>query len=262
MLKGLFDAAAGMKARLAVQDIISSNLANAGTDGFQRQVVAIHARSLPPASVTARIHPLRAAAAQFQAQRAADADPGRPVSTPREVLEPYSAADNRVGVMQQTGASTDLALEGPGYLVVQSAAGTRLIRGGSLHPNAQGHLATLDGDALLGTDGKPIPIAGKEWQVAPDGTVSVAGSVAGRLRIVRPTGPVKAEGASLASAARLQDVPASTVRVRQSVLEHSNVEPVTEMVDMIAGVRAYEASQRAVLAQDQSLQNLLEILRK
>src|SRR5213593_4442364 len=124
MLKGLFDAAAGMKARLAVQDIIASNLANAGTNGFQRQVVAIHARSLPPASVAARIHPLRAAAAQFQAQRAADTDPGLPVPTPREVLEPYSAADSRVGVMQQTGASTDLALEGAGYLVVQTGAGT------------------------------------------------------------------------------------------------------------------------------------------
>ena len=41
MLKGLYDAAAGMKARLAVQDVIASNLTNAGTNGFQQQIVSI-----------------------------------------------------------------------------------------------------------------------------------------------------------------------------------------------------------------------------
>jgi flagellar basal-body rod protein FlgF len=262
MLKGLYDAAAGMKARLAVQDIIASNLANAATDGFQRQVVAIRARLLPPATIASRIQPLLAGAAQIQAMRDSSEDPTMPVSTARELLEPYSTPDSRGGVMQETGSNADLALDGPGYLVVQTSGGTRMIRGGSLHPNGQGNLATFSGDPILGADGRPIAVAGKEWQVSPDGTVSAAGAVLGRLRIVRPTGPVQAEGASLASAARLQDVPAGAVQVRQGYLERSNVEPVKEMVDMIAGVRAYEASQRAVIAQDQSLQNLLEVLRK
>jgi flagellar basal-body rod protein FlgF len=262
MLKGLYDASAGMKARLAVQDIIASNLANAATGGFQRQVVAIHARLLPPATIASRIQALHPGAAQIQALRTASEDPTMPVPTPRELLEPYSTPDNRGGVMQQTGSNADLALDGPGYLVVQASGGTRMIRGGSLHPNSEGHLATLSGDPLLGADGRPIQVGDKKWEVSADGTVSAAGTVLGRLRIVRPTGPVQAEGASLASAARLQELPAGAVQVRQGYLERSNVEPVKEMVDMIAGVRAYEASQRAVIAQDQSLQNLLEVLRK
>jgi flagellar basal-body rod protein FlgG len=105
-------------------------------------------------------------------------------------------------------------------------------------------------------------MSGKSWQVAPDGAVTSEGKVVGRLRIVRPSGPLRPEGAKLASAASIQDVPASTVQVRQGFLERSNVDPVKEMVNMIAGVRAYEASQRAIVAQDQSLQNLLEVLRR
>ena len=70
----------------------------------------------------------------------------------------------------------------------------------------------------------------------------------------------------LAAASRVQDVATGSqpggTQVRQGFLEHSNVETVTQMVDMIAGVRAYEASQRAVLAQDESLQSLLEVIKQ
>lgn len=246
MLKGLYDAAAGMKARLAAQDIIASNLANAGTTGFQRQVLSIQSRALPVLSGAATPFATTAATAR----------------SPREVIEPVSVPDTRPGVLQQTGVNTDVALDGPGYLVVGTARGARLIRGGSLHPNRQGDLATVDGDPLLSVAGKPIPVGNKAWQVAPDGTVTANGASLGRLRVARPTGPVRAEGATLASAARLQDVAVGAVQVRQGVLEHSNVQPVTEMVDMIAGVRAYEASQRAVHAQDESLQSLLDIVKQ
>jgi flagellar basal-body rod protein FlgF len=253
MLKGLYDASAGMRARLAVQDIIASNLANAGTDGFQRQVVAIRGRRLPDSATPARVQSLHGALGQ-------DA---LPIPTPRDILEPFSHADSRGGMLQQTGSRNDVALDGNGYLMVQTPAGSRLIRGGSLHVNAQGLLATTAGDPLLSADGRPITVGDKTWQIAPDGAVSDAdGAVLGRLRIVQPTGTVRSEGARLASTGSLRDVTGASVQIRQGFLEHSNVEPVKEMVDMIAGVRAYEASQRAVLAQDQSLQNLLEVMRR
>jgi flagellar basal-body rod protein FlgF len=253
MLKGLYDASAGMKARLAVQDIIASNLANAGTDGFQRQIVAIRGRRVPDSASPARIQTLHG----FLRGDVL------PIPTPRDLIEPYSTPDSRGGVLEHTGSQNDVALDGNGYLMVQSPAGARMVRGGSLQVNAQGYLATTAGDQLLSTDGRPISVADKAWQIAPDGTVSAAdGAVLGRLRIVRPTGPVRSEGARLASAGAVQDVSGDAVRVRQGYLEHSNVEPVKEMVDMIAGVRAYEASQRAVLAHDQSLQHLLEAMRR
>jgi flagellar basal-body rod protein FlgF len=131
-----------------------------------------------------------------------------------------------------------------------------------MRANAQGYLATAAGDPLLNTEGRPMAVGSQEWQVAPDGTISAAGRDLGRLRVVRPAGAVQAEGATLASVAGVQAVPPAAVRVRQGFLEHSNVDTVHEMVDMIAGVRAYEASQRAVLAQDESLQSLLDVLKQ
>src|SRR5436309_1888551 len=106
MLKGLYDAAAGMKARLAVQDVIASNLANAATSGFQQQIISIQGHLLPPLGETAT-------------------GPQGAARSPREVLEPVSAPDARQGVLQQTGASSDLALDGPGYLMVQTSRGPR-----------------------------------------------------------------------------------------------------------------------------------------
>jgi len=186
MLKGLYDAAAGMKARLMVQDIIASNLANAGTSGFQRQVTAIQSQTLAPASAPAAgpdgsLIPSPSAYAPGTAMTAAAAT----VRSPREVLTPISAPDTRQCVLQQTGSSTDVALDGPGYLMVSTPRGPRLVRGGPLHPNARGDLATLSGDPLLSTQGKAIAVGDKTWQVAPDGTVTAAASMAPSAR----TGP-------------------------------------------------------------------------
>jgi flagellar basal-body rod protein FlgG len=131
-----------------------------------------------------------------------------------------------------------------------------------MHANGQGYLASLAGDPLLGTNGRPIAVGTKNWQITPDGTISAEGRRLGQLRVVRPSGPVQAEGATLASAAGVQSVPGAAVRIRQGFLEHSNVDAVKEMVNMIAGVRAYEASQKAVVAQDESLQSLFEVVKQ
>src|SRR5438132_654797 len=121
MLRGIYQAAAGMKARLAVQDIIANNLANAGTAGFQREVASIQARMLPVADAIG----------------APPSASGLP-SGPREAflfLRPSSAPDTREGVLQRTGVDTDVALDGPGYLLTQTARGARLTRGGPLRVN-------------------------------------------------------------------------------------------------------------------------------
>lgn len=246
MLNGLFRAADGMKVRLSVQELIANNLANSGTDGFQREIASIQSwgstRSAQPA------------------ERPGIA--GMLSRTPGEFLNVVSIPDTRQGALKPTEMPTDVALDGPGYLVVRSPGGLRLTRSTSLRANAQGFLATAAGDPLLSTQGRPIPVGSKKWQIAVDGTVTVEGASLGRLRVAQPLGPPRREGAQLMAVGRLQDLPAGTVRVLQGFRERSNVEPVREMVDMIAGVRAYEAAQRAVVAHDQTLQSLLEVVRR
>jgi flagellar basal-body rod protein FlgF len=238
MIRGLYDAAAGMTARIAVQDIIANNLANAGTNGFQREVSALRMRLVPGHGF------------------------GLNSTGSHEILEPHAQADTRAGALMQTGAPVDIALDGPGYLVVKTTQGERLFRGGTLHVSKQGDLVTASEDAVLGADGKAITVGTKKWDLGEDGGVTVDGKVIGKMRVVIPEGGVKREGNSLVAAGAMRDAAAGTTKTLQGYLEKSNVEPVHEMVDMIAGMRAYEANQRSIVAQDQTLQSLFEILRR
>jgi flagellar basal-body rod protein FlgG len=239
MIKGIYEAGAGMMARLAAQDITANNLANANTAGFQREVAGMRARLMPPGTTGAGSGKL-----------------------PAQLIQPYSTPDMRPGILEHTGAATDLALDGPGYLMTQTAAGPRLVRGGAMHVNAGGELATAGGDAVLGTDGNPIRVGGTAWTVKQDGAITAGGVTLGKLRVVLPTGAMQHEGGTVLSAAGVKDAPPNSVRVLQGSLQHSNVEPVREMVDMIAGVRAYEASQKSLTAQDGTLQQLFSILQR
>ena len=45
--------------------------------------------------------------------------------------------------------------------------------------------------------------------------------------------------------------------VRQGVLEEANVSPVEAMVDLITAMRTYEAGQKAIQTQDQTLDKLI-----
>ena len=47
--------------------------------------------------------------------------------------------------------------------------------------------------------------------------------------------------------------------VRQGYLEGSNVEPLTEMVSMMAAMRLYEANQRVIQATDSTLGKAIEV---
>jgi flagellar basal-body rod protein FlgF len=264
MLSGIFQAAAGMKVRLSVHEIIANNLANAGSAGFQREVASVWSAALPrtesagPPQVMAAprgFPPFGAGAGN--ALRGALA-----VQAPAEFLETQSTADARSGALHDTQSPNDLALDGPGYLVVKTAAGVRLIRGGALMVNARGQLATTSGDPLLAQDGSPLQVGTSRWKIGADGVVTADGKPLGRLRVVEPTGTPIREGAHLMAAGGIRDVKGGSTRVLQGFLEHSNVDPVREMVDMIAGVRAYEAAQRAVVAQDETLQNLMDVVRR
>lgn len=239
MLKGLYQSAAGMIARQSAQDVIANNLANASTPGFQREIAAARGVLTTPPGQTGPLGPK----AQIEQLKAA------------------SSSDTRPGALQATGNFADVALDGPGYLVARTANGPRLFRSGTLHANGRGELSTANGDPLLNTQGQTLQVGGKAWSLKPDGSVLVDGSSLGKLRVALPQGETRREGASLVAAGRLRDAPATGTRVLQGSLEHSNVEPVREMVDMIAGMRAYEAGQKAITAQDQTLQGLFDLLR-
>ncbi|WP_407180211.1 flagellar basal-body rod protein FlgF [Bradyrhizobium sp. STM 3562] len=169
--------------------------------------------------------------------------------------------DMSQGSLQETGNPLDLAIDGNGFFVVQTAAGERYTRDGNFQVNTQGQLVTASGDLVLGNSG-PVVFQQTEHDIniAADGTVTVvdanspADSIRSKLRIVNFADQQQSltkDGGNLYSAANPADAqPDLTSTIRQGYLEKSNVNSVAEMTRMVEVSRTY--AQIANLLQQQS----------
>jgi flagellar basal-body rod protein FlgF len=167
----------------------------------------------------------------------------------------------RAGAIQQTGNPLDVAINGDGYIVVQTPAGERYTRNGSLQINAQGQLVTTDGSQVMGTSG-PILFQTTDHNVAitPDGRITVveAGatnteSVRGQIRMVSFAAPqqLQKEGNNNFSApAGVAPTPDTNSKLIQGSIEKSNVNGVVEVSRLIEISRAY--AQIAQVLQNES----------
>lgn len=153
------------------------------------------------------------------------------------------------GAAEQTKNPLDVAIDGGGFLVVQTPAGERYTRDGGMQINNQGQLVTVTGQPVLGTSG-PIVFqpTDKDISIAADGNVTVlegtsrVDSVRGKLRVVSfaQAQRLVKEGSNLYSAgAGAAAQPDTTSKVRQGFIEKSNVNSVAEMSRMIEVTRAY-----------------------
>ena len=154
------------------------------------------------------------------------------------------------GPVQRTGNPLDVALNGDGFLAVQTTAGERYTRNGALQINGDGVLVTGDGDTVEGDNG-PITFQStdRNISISADGRISVVEGAnssvetqRGRLRLVSfaQSQQLTSGGASLfAAPAGVTAQPAANLRVLQGATEGSNVNAVTEMTRMIEINRTY-----------------------
>lgn len=234
MIRGLTSAARGMFQQSVKQDIIAHNLANIATPGFKGRRAAAHDFSAVFGAQSATVNQPRAAGNQRQAWAA-------PVANPVLVTSRLEAQ----GLLQRTGNKTDLAIEGPGFFVVEGPTGSTMTRNGSFALNATGELVTSEGENVLGEAG-PVKVGSADWSIDSSGAVVVDGAVVDRLRIVASS----PDGGT-------SDVADADRRVTQGVVESSNVAAVREMVATIANMRAYEANQKMIQSIDQTLDKLI-----
>jgi flagellar basal-body rod protein FlgF len=164
------------------------------------------------------------------------------------------------GPTEQTKNPLDVAIDGRGFLVVQTPAGERYTRDGGLQINGQGQLVTAAGNPVLGNSG-PIVFQATDHDVsiAADGNVTVLeginriDAVRGKLRLVSfaQAQSLLKEGSNLyARGAGTAAQPDTASRVKQGFIEKSNVNSVTEMSRMIDVTRTY--TQISTLLQQQS----------
>lgn len=212
----------GAKATMQRQEVLANNLANASTTGFRAELQAL------------RAVPVR----------------GDGASTRVYALETTTGYDASAGPTTATGRPLDVAMQGNAWLAVQGLDGTEAYtRMGSLQVDAEGTLRTSGGLTVLG-DGGPITLPPNTApQIAPDGTVSVAqpnGSITplGRLKLVTPEAPL-VRGEDALFRAPDGDLPADpNARLQDGALEGSNVNPIENMVAMIAAARQFEAQMK------------------
>jgi flagellar basal-body rod protein FlgG len=168
------------------------------------------------------------------------------------------------GDISSTGNSLDLAIQGDGFFqVLKSDGTTAYTRAGAFRPNSDGRLCTAQGYPV--TPEIQIPADAKSVTVGVDGTVSAITSqdtssrVIGQLelsRFINPTG-LSSEGQNLYTATAASGDAVTNTPGQDGLgslvvgsLENSNVNLVSEMVNMIQAQRGYEINSKAVQASD------------
>ena len=203
--------------------VISQNVANMETVAYRREIAVLHP-TFEQASDDAR--------ASIEAPLAME-----------------TVVDQHPGVLKSTSETLHLAIEGPGFFVVETPQGEALTRRGDFRLDRESRLVTQSGLPVLGEAGA-IELAGTP-SIAPDGAVSVGGEVVAQIRVaqVAPDSRLVPLGGDLYTAATLPDTD-EAARVRQGFLEASNVESVQEMMRLMETMRHFETVQRFVRGYD------------
>lgn len=222
MLEGLFLATSGLLADEGWQSVLSNNLANADTPGFKSQTAVVGSFGtllLGNGATGQAIGARSAGAALFE-----------------------TAPDLAQGSVLGTGDPLDVALQGPGFMAVQTPQGVFYTRDGALAVDSLGRLVTPGGALILGQNLQPIQ-AGQGAEISPDGTVTAGGRTVGKIGLFLPAlGQLVDVGQSLFQAVGPVPVDRTTVLVPAS-LEASNVDPAATLAAMIRVLRQFEAGQ-------------------
>jgi flagellar basal-body rod protein FlgG len=115
-------------------------------------------------------------------------------------------------------------------------------------------LVTKDGNYVMGQNGI-ITLGTGDFSINEKGEIVQNGAVVDKLKIAQFTDAAKLRkyGDNLVQN-NGSDVEDFTGTVMQGYTEQSNVNVVSEMVDMITVMRAYEANQKVLQAQDDTLE--------
>jgi flagellar basal-body rod protein FlgG len=248
MVKGLYTAYTGMLNQQRRMDVVTNNFANSATVGYKKEGATSQAFD------TVLAYKLQDRSTPGYSQRIGGANLGVKIG------ENYT--DWSQGAFEVTDNTFDLALSGNGFFAVEftNKAGdvsTKYTRDGSFTLDASGYLVTSDGDYVLDTNNRHIQLDPlQEVAIGYDGTITQGGSTVAKLQVAdfedydylehygeNYYQPV--DGARFAN---------STASVYSGYLEASNVETVSEMVEMISISRDYESNQKMITTIDSTLE--------
>ncbi len=254
-MKALQIAATGMAAQQMKVDVVSNNLVNMSTTGY---------------------NPRRADFADLTYQQMArpgsvSAADGSMLPTGIQIGLGVRPASVSViigqGTLEATGADLDVAIDGNGYLEVQLPSGqVGYTRDGALKRSAEGLIVTSDGYPIV--PGVTIPSDARGLTISPSGEVwadfvdRVDPELIGQLTLSSFSNEkgLEAIGSNLflespASGAAFSGTPGQEGlgTLRHGYLEGSSVDAVREVTELIKAQRGYELNAKVITAADQML---------
>ncbi|AFQ46873.1 flagellar basal-body rod protein FlgF [Burkholderia cepacia] len=245
----IYTAMTGASQSLDQQAIVANNLANTSTTGFRAQLATY--RAVP--------------------MNFGDGSTIDPTTTRTYVLASTPGADFAPGPITRTGNPLDVAVQGAGWLSVQTAdGGEAYTRAGNLHVDENGQLVNASNLPVVGNGG-PISVPpNAEVTIGKDGTVSAlmpgdpptAVAIVDRMKLVNPDPATLTRGNDgLFRTADGNSAEADpNVVVTPNSLEGSNVNPVTAMVAMIDNARAFQLQSKLIQTADQNEQSANQLL--
>lgn len=240
----LYLAMNGAKQNMLAQSANSNNLANVSTPGFRADFASF--RSMP---VFGNGHPTRAYA-----------------------MVERPGVDLKYGSIETTGNPLDIAVDGDGFIAVQSAEGKEgYTRAGDLRLTANGLLLTSSGEPVLGNGG-PISLPpSSKVQISTEGIISVVpfgedGDIAqeiDRIKLVNPEERSIFKGNDGLFYLKEGDAsPANAeVRVVSGAIESSNVNIADSLVNMIELARQFELHVKMMKTADQQAEQISQLMR-
>ncbi len=218
----------GLSRQMVLQkqmNIIANNIANVDTTGFKVESLLLKTDARDRATTQGGPRPI-----QF--------------------VSPDGVARNfGQGSLRTTGAPLDLAIEGEGFFQVRTAQGDRLTRDGRFHLDPTGKMVTETGASVLDEGGGEITLDPQKGplSIGADGSISQGELKVGKVGVMEFAAPAALEKAGdnlYRNTSNVAPTPSETARVRQGMLEGSNVNSVLEITRMIEVSRAYESTAR------------------
>ncbi|EMS70247.1 flagellar hook-basal body protein [Ruminiclostridium cellobioparum] len=252
MIRGLYTSAWSMLANDRKMDVITNNLANVNTAGYKKDTVVFESF---PDLLTKRINDTKNSSNIGSMELSSDVG---------EIFTYFTQ-----GQLNQTNNMLDLAIDdnggantsSPAFFtvgVVDPSDNSNLkeyyTKDGSFVLNSDNQLVTKDGNYVLGQSG-PITLEPGQFSIDDMGNIVQDGAVVDTLRITQFSDPamLRKFGDNM-----LENTGSETSDFTGSVLqgfsEGSNVNVISEMVDMITVMRAYEANQKVLQSHDSLLE--------
>jgi len=255
----LWAAKTGLDAQNTQMSVIANNLANTNTTGFKSDRAAF--QDLMYQNVQ-----------QVGAQSTQNTQYSTGLTLGTGVRIAATEKNYTQGSVLQTQGNLDMSITGLGFFQITMPDGTiSYTRDGAFSMDSQGNVVNASGNPI--SPAITIPANAQSVTVGTDGTVSVttAGSTkATSVGQIQLASFINVQGLqpignnllteSAASGAPQVGTPGTggLGNLQQGSLETSNVNTVTELVNMIQCQRAYEMNSKAISTTDQMLQYLTQ----